>query len=125
MPLGGNVYNVSAASGGLISSPMWRFSVETAPCLCPPSSRGDVSPSPDILYGCLRVPMFIASWLRESRSNKAPERSTKVFVAENCAIDLDAMDVSLKEAIAISVDRSLWREKINEIALRATLPTLG
>ena len=36
--------------------------------------------------------------------------------------DLDTVDVSLEEAITISVDRTMWREKINEIALCATLP---
>ena len=86
MPLGENVYDVSAASGGLISSTTWRFSVEPTPwpCFCPPSSIGDVSPSSDI-YGCLRVPMSVASWLRESRSNGGAQGSAKVLVAENCA----------------------------------------
>ena len=35
--------------------------------------------------------------------------------------DLDSVDSSLEEAIAISTDRSAWREKINKVALRATL----
>ena len=35
--------------------------------------------------------------------------------------DLDTVDVSLEEAITISVDRTMCGEKINEIALRATL----
>ena len=71
MPLGGNVYDISAASGGLTSSPMWRFSVGPVPCPCPASSRGDVSPSLVILYGCLRVRMFVAFWSRECRSNES------------------------------------------------------
>ena len=37
--------------------------------LCPPSSRRDVSPSSDILFGCLTVLMFVAYWLRECWSN--------------------------------------------------------
>ena len=38
--------------------------------------------------------------------------------------DLDTIDVSLEEAIAIfqRKDRTMWREKINKAALRATLP---
>ena len=35
--------------------------------------------------------------------------------------DLDSVDSSLEEAIAISADRSVWREKINEVALHAML----
>ena len=36
--------------------------------------------------------------------------------------DLDTVDVSLEEAITMSVERIMWWDKINEIALRATLP---
>ena len=36
--------------------------------------------------------------------------------------DLDTVDVSLEEAITMPVERTMWRDKINEIALRATLP---
>ena len=37
--------------------------------------------------------------------------------------DLDSVDCSLEEAIAISADRSVWREKINEVTLHAMLPS--
>ena len=44
---------------------------------------------------------------------------------EHCIVilrQLYTVDVSLEEAITMSVERTMWRDKINEIALRATLP---
>ena len=120
MPLGGNAYDVSAASGGLISSPMC-MEIQRRTGALPLSSiiqRRRLSLLGHII--CIRMPESsdVRSLLvaRVPVEWKRPRGRPKSSWLRTVRADLDTRDVSLEEAIAISVDRSMWREKINEVA---------
>ena len=90
----------------------WRFSALPAPYFCPPLSSLSllghiirITESSDVRD--LLVARLPVDWIGLPTSS----------LLRTVRADLDIMDVSLEKAI--TVDITLWREKIHEVALRA------